>query len=135
MNRNAHRGSDPQGDRRLELAAETARVDIADVVTGRVRAAVRTEEIPHRVEVDLRSTDVTVERVEIDRMLEPGEPVPTERRDGDTTIIPILEEVAVVETRIMLKAELRLTRTTRTETHQADIGLRRQQVEVRRDET
>ena len=35
----------------------------------------------------------TVERVAVNRLLEIGEELPKSRRDGDTLIIPIFEEV------------------------------------------
>jgi stress response protein YsnF len=39
------------------------------------------------------------------------------RHEGNTTIIPIYEEVLVVEKGLMLKEEIRITKRT-TETHQ-----------------
>ena len=38
------------------------------------------------------------------------------RQEGDTLIVPVLEEVLVVEKRLLLKEEVRITRT-RTEVH------------------
>jgi len=55
----------------------------------------------------LFTEDVQVERVTINRMLD----APVEmRQDGDTTIIPVVEEVITVQKRLLLREEVRITR-------------------------
>jgi stress response protein YsnF len=54
------------------------------------------------------------------------------RYEGDTMIVSLLEEVLVVETRLLLKEEVRMT-TRRTETHRpVTVTLRREDVTVER---
>ena len=55
----------------------------------------------------LFTEDVKVERVTVNRMLD--EPVEV-RQEGDTTIIPMIEEVVIVQKRLMLREEVRITR-------------------------
>lgn len=57
---------------------------------------------------------VEVERVPINRIVAEA---PPSRQEDDTLIIPVLEEVLVVEKRLMLKEEVRITRT-QTKVHQ-----------------
>ena len=57
---------------------------------------------------------VQVERVPINRLVAEA---PASRQEGDTLVVPILEEVLVVEKRLMLMEEVRITRT-RTEVHE-----------------
>jgi len=57
----------------------------------------------------------TVERIPINRMLERDEELPKSRREGDTLVIPIFEEVVVTEKRMRVTEELRIL-LTRTET-------------------
>jgi hypothetical protein len=45
--------------------------------------------------------------VQIDRIV--AEP-PVQRQEGDTLILPVVEEVLVVEKRLMLREEIRITR-------------------------
>lgn len=73
--------------------------------------------------------DVDVQRVACDRTLEaPLDPW----YDGDTLVVPVIEEVLVVEKRLVLKEEIRITRR-RTETrHMEDVSLRRDAVHVER---
>lgn len=58
---------------------------------------------------------VSVERVAVDRLLEAGAPLPESRREGDTLIIPIFEEVVIAEKRVRITEELHVL-VTRTET-------------------
>jgi stress response protein YsnF len=46
--------------------------------------------------------------------------------------VPVLEEVLVVEKRLVLKEELHLRRKVETETFEAPVTLRKQRVEVER---
>ena len=52
---------------------------------------------------------------------------PQPRYEGDVYVVPVVEEVLVIEKRLMLKEEVRIRRT-QTETHQP------QQVTVRAEE-
>ena len=116
----------------IGLVEETARVSTRTTVTGRVRvrtATEMTEEIGTR---DLHGTEASVTRVTIDRMLEPGEPVPTMREEGETLIVPIFEEVAVTEIRLVLKEELHLTQRATTETVDIRVALRKQTATIER---
>ena len=72
---------------------------------------------------------VEVTRVPVGTILE--EPAVV-RRDGDTIIVPVMEEVAVVQKRLLLREEVRIT-VQRSESHQPqDVTLRREQVTVQR---
>ncbi len=59
--------------------------------------------------------DCEVERVQVKRILDQPAEI---RQDGDTLIIPLMEEVLVVEKRLMLREELHIKR--RRETKAAD---------------
>ena len=49
----------------------------------------------------------TIERVKVERLV--TEPV-SQRQEGDTLILPVVEEVLVLEKRLMLREEIRITR-------------------------
>ena len=61
--------------------------------------------------------DISVERRPINRFVAANEP-PQCRQEGDTTIVPVLEEVLVVQKRLLLKEEVRITKVQRTEREQ-----------------
>src|SRR5262249_29866428 len=87
----------------LRLLAEELAIERRQVETGRVRVDVVTREHEEPVDVPLAREEVVVERVPIDRRVDA---IPAIREDGDTIIVPVVEEVLVVERRLMLKEEL-----------------------------
>ena len=117
----------------LPLAEEALRVGKRRVETGRVRVSVATEAEDRLVRETLRTERVEVERVAAGRELAEGEPVPAARREDDgTLVVPVLEEVLVVERRLVLREEVRLRTVAAEETVERPVTLRRQRAEVER---
>ena len=113
----------------VPILEETARIEKREVVTGGVRITKNVREHEAVIDEPLQQTTVQVERIPIGRVVETA---PAVRTEGDTTIYPILEEVLVVEKRLMLKEELRITRIT-TETHDPQhVVLRSEDIAVER---
>lgn len=75
--------------------------------TGGVRVHMAVHEREEVVDEPLRREEVRIERVPINQVVDQP---PAPRQDGATMIIPVLEEVLVVEKRLMLKEEVRITR-------------------------
>ena len=74
------------------------------------------------------------ERVEIDRMPIglPIDAIPPVRREGDTTILPVVEEIIVVKRRLILREEVRIKRRHVSERHQEALVLRKQEAVITR---
>jgi len=74
------------------------------------------------------------ERVEIERTAigQPVDTSPEVRQEGDTIVVPIVEEVLTVERRLILKEELRIKRVREEQTHQERVILRKQEAVVKR---
>ena len=111
----------------IELAEEELAVAKREVEHGRAVVRTRVEERDEIAEIALRQQDVTVERVAI------GVPVdvaPAVREEDGVLIVPILEERPVIETRLILKEEIRITRTSRTEIVREPVRLRSERAEV-----
>lgn len=68
-------------------------------MTGRVRGRTETEVVDGLAIADLESSAIEVRRVPIDRVVDTAPDIPVE---GDVTIIPVLEEVVMVEKRLIL---------------------------------
>ena len=100
-----------------------------ELQTGRIliHKKVDTREIP--VEEVLRTSDVDIQRVPMDRVV--TEPVES-RYEGDTLVIPILEEVLVVEKRLVLREEIRITRRVQEHTERRTVPVRSEHVEIER---
>jgi uncharacterized protein (TIGR02271 family) len=99
------------------------------VETGKVRITKVVHERKAVVDEPLLQDEVEVERVPIERLVEEAIPV---RYEGDTMIVSVLEEVLVVEKRLMLKEELHI-RKRRVERHQPQcVTLRHEEARVER---
>jgi uncharacterized protein (TIGR02271 family) len=111
----------------VPLMAEALEIDKRRVETGRVRIRKVVHEREEVIDLPLLSEKVSIERVAIHRFVDEAIPI---RYEGDTMIISPLEEVAVVENRLMLTEELRITRR-QLETHQPRrVTLRREEATV-----
>jgi stress response protein YsnF len=118
----------------MPLAEERLAIDRRVAETGRVRVRVVTDVEEARVREALRSEAIEVERVAVGRELAAGEapPGPREEEGGAVLVVPVLEEVLVVEKRLVVKEELRLRRVAASETVEQAIPLRHQRAEVER---
>ena len=126
--------SDPTGQDLLTIpvVAEQLAVGTRTVDTGRgVRVHKTVVEQPVTIDERLGRDEVEVRHVPVDRIVAPDE-APTTRHDGDTLVVPILEEVLVVERRIRIKEELHITRIRREDHHQQELVLKAEQVSVER---
>ena len=113
----------------VPLLAEQLDVRMRRVETGRVRVTKRVETHEEQVDLPTVRDTVTVERVPIEQFVHA---VPAVRHEGDVTIIPVIEEVLVVEKRLMLLEEVRLT-VRRTVTHDSQtVTLRKETAHVER---
>jgi uncharacterized protein (TIGR02271 family) len=113
----------------LPVMEETLDVQTRRVETGRVRIRKVVHARDALVDPPLLREEVIIERVPVNRVVEGPLPV---RYEGDTMIISLLKEVLVVETRLLLTEEVRIT-TRRTETHTPTrVALRREDVTIER---
>jgi uncharacterized protein (TIGR02271 family) len=113
----------------IPVAEETATVGKQQVVTGRVRVQTVTDTVEELAHADLQQETVEVTRVPVDRIVETA---PEIRTEGELTIVPVLEEVLVVEKRLVLKEELHIRRRTEAETVEVPVTLRKQRAVVER---
>jgi uncharacterized protein (TIGR02271 family) len=113
----------------LPVIAEELDVQNRIVESGRVRIRKVAHEREELVDPPLQRDEVVVAHVPINRVVEGPIPV---RYEGETMIVSRLEEVLVIETRLLLREELHIT-TRRTDTHQpARVTRRREDVTIER---
>lgn len=116
----------------LPLYREEIAVSRRKVEKAVVRIATVTHAREAVVDEQLTHERVEIERVPIGRVIEVVPPV---REEGDITIIPVVEEIVVVERRLILKEEVRLRRVRVTEQHVETVVLREQNALITRTET
>ncbi len=113
----------------VPIVAEEAEFTKRTVETGTVRIRKTVREREQVVDQPLYREEVQVERVPVGRPMEG--PVEA-RQEGDTMIIPVVEEVLVVEKKLMLREELRITRRRVEIRDPQAVKLRSEEVEVER---
>ena len=121
------RTDSPREETVIPVVAEELDVQKRAVPTGGVRVHRRVLEHEEEIDMPLLREHVQVRRVLLDRDVEGPLPI---RKEGDTIVIPVVEEVIVVSRRYRLKEEVYVTKTTREERHQERVTLRRQEAEV-----
>ena len=118
-------------DVRIPLYVEEVSVSRREVEKANVQIALITGTREQLVDKELTHVRVEIERVPIGRTIEV---VPSISQEGDTTIIPVVEEIVVVERRLVLKEEVRIRRVTTKEQHQETFVLRQQEALITREE-
>jgi stress response protein YsnF len=115
------------GELRIPLAAEQLRVGTRRRRTGLVRVTTRVERRVAVVDPPLRRQQIEIRRRRVDRFVDRP---PAVRREGDTLIVPIVEEI--VTTRLKVVEEVAITLRRSIERRPQRIPLRRERAVVER---
>ena len=87
------------------------------------------EEVEEVVDTTLEGEVVDIVHVPIDREVSN---VPAVRTENGVTIVPVLEEVLIVEKRLILKEELHIHIHAKRERNETPIKLRKQRIHIER---
>lgn len=115
------------GDVIIPLVAEELAVTKRVIETGRVAVTRVTRERSELIIEALAQENVEISREEIGRQVES---MPVIRQEGDTVVIPIVEERLVIERRLFLKEEVRVRRVRTDTSHQETASLRHHEVVI-----
>ena len=113
----------------IPLVEERLSVSKRQVENGRVRVHVTIDEREETIAEELIRDDLQIERVPRNQRLEE---VPHVRLEGNTTIIPVVEEVLVVEKALVLVEEIHICRRSVAEPVEIPVTLRSEQARVER---
>jgi uncharacterized protein (TIGR02271 family) len=111
----------------ISLAEEQVTIGKRRVVTRKVRVNKRVNETQELVDVPLLKEQVEVRHVPVTGWLDA--PLST-RQEGDTIIMPIMEEVLVLEKRLRLIEEVHVIKHRRTIQHREEVPLRHETADV-----
>ena len=114
----------------IPLVEERLSVEKRQVESGRLRVRISVDEREERVPVSLAHDEVEIERVPKNL---PLSELPSVRLEGNTTVIPVVEEVVVVEKRLVLVEEIHVRRKTGSSTEEIPVILRSEQAAIERD--
>jgi uncharacterized protein (TIGR02271 family) len=118
-----------RGETVIPLFEEELAVSKRVVPTGRVQVSRITHSHEQLVDELLNRESVEIERVPVDK---PVDAMPSIREDGDTIVVPVVEEVLRVERYLVLKEEVRIRRVRAAERYQGNVTLRKQEAVVTR---
>ena len=123
-------GSPTEGEKMvIPVIAEEITVGKQVVESGKVRISKRVSEREELVDVPLFKEEVRVERVPVNLFVEA---LPQVRQEGDTMIIPVVEEQIVIQKKLLLVEELRVRKEV-VEHHQPQtVNVRKEEVEIKR---
>ena len=113
----------------IPLVEERVSVSKREVETGRLRIQISVEEREDTVPIELSHDEVEIERVPVNR---PVSQLPSVRLEGSTTVIPVVEEVVVVEKRLVLVEEIHVRRRPTIESRQIPVMLKSERVQIDR---
>jgi uncharacterized protein (TIGR02271 family) len=114
----------------IPLVEERLSVTKRQVESGRVRVHVTVEERQEVITEQLTHDDLQIERVPRNiRLTE----MPTVRLEGNTTIVPVVEEVVVVEKALMLVEEIHICRRSVTEPTEIPVSRRVERADIERE--
>ncbi|WP_174292541.1 YsnF/AvaK domain-containing protein [Sphingomonas bacterium] len=100
------------GERTIPLYEEQIDIAKVEAVTDRLHVTMHVDERAVLVEDTVERGELTIERIAVDRAVIHA---PEPRQEGDTLIVSVVEERLVVEKRLFVIEELRVTRTSITE--------------------
>ena len=113
----------------IALAEEEVRLDKRMVTTGKVRVRTIVDVETELAKATLDGETVEVTRIPIDRIVDQA---PGIRVEDNVTIIPVLEEVLIVEKRLVLKEEVHIRKLATTEEVEIPVELRKQHAVIER---
>ena len=121
--------SSREQDQILALHVEEIAVAKRTVPRATVRVGKVVKSLDHVVQETLQHRRVEVERVQIGTYVKQA---PAIRREGDVTIVSVVEEVVVTERRLLLKEEVRIRTVTTTGEYKEIVTLRSEGANVER---
>ncbi len=113
----------------VPLIEERLALTKRQVAGGAIRISTRTEVHDEVAELEVDRYRVEVTRVPVGRLVEAA---PAARSEGDTTIVPVLEERLVVVKQLFLKEELHIRHVLEREVKRETVPLRSQRATVER---
>lgn len=116
---------------RIPVISEELHVGRRVVDTGRgVRLNKSVTEEVLRIDEALMQQELEIEHVPMDAWVDGV--LPERRQEGETLVIPVLEEVLVLQKRVRLKEEIRITAKVHRHTASEQVVLRDEHVSVER---
>lgn len=115
------------GGASIPVIEQQVTVDVRPAPEKMLRARRRVVRERRVVEVPVWQERIDVERVPVDQFVDQP---PAPRYDGDTLVIPCIEEVPTVEVRLRIREELRVRVVREQHVHRETVTLQRHEVDI-----
>ena len=102
-------------------------IDKKVVESGKVVIHKKVHEENKDVEVPVSHEEVEIKKVAVNKYVSEA---PAIRHEGNTTIIPVMKEVAVIEKKLLLVEEVHVTKHVVEKKQERTVPLRKEEIEV-----
>jgi uncharacterized protein (TIGR02271 family) len=114
----------------VPVIEETPSIRKEKVTTGKIRVERKTTRELKKIQIPVKIEEIEIKRIPFnERVVE----IPQTRVEGDTTIIPLIEERIVMERHYILKEEVRVRRVVREEINDVEAEVGSQDITIERD--
>jgi uncharacterized protein (TIGR02271 family) len=114
----------------LPVVEETVHVEKKTIETGKVQISKNVKVDTETVNLLQVQDEVEIERIALNEFVQT--PPPPLRYEGDTIIIPVLQEVTVTEKRLLLIEEVRITKRKVESKESQEVVLRKEEIKGQR---
>jgi len=114
----------------LPVVEEIVNLEKKTIETGKVKISKTVNVDTETVHLLKVQDQVQIERIPINEFVQT--PPPPLRYEGDTIIIPVLQEVMVTEKRLLLIEEVRITKRKVESKESKEVVLRKEEIKVQR---
>jgi uncharacterized protein (TIGR02271 family) len=111
----------------LNVLQEQVKIDKKIVDSGKVVIQKKVHEENKDVEVAVSHEEVEIKKVAVNKYVTEPPPV---RYEGNTTIIPVMKEIAVIEKKLLLVEEVHVIKHAMQKTEERTVPLRKEEIEV-----
>ena len=117
----------------ISVLREEVNVEKKIIEKGRVKISKVVKEDSEVLNLPTTSEQVKIKRVPVNEIVE-SVPAPL-RYEGDTIIIPVLQEIIVTEKKLLLVEEIHVTKTLVSSEETKEITLRKEEINIERSDT
>jgi uncharacterized protein (TIGR02271 family) len=118
----------------IPVVAEELTVETHRVARAKVRVLKRVETREEVVEAPVVVEEIVVERIPVNKVVADVDDLPTVREEADVLVIPLIEEVVVVQKQLLVREEVRVFKRRKTVTNPQTVVLRREVVDIQRED-
>jgi uncharacterized protein (TIGR02271 family) len=112
----------------IPVIEEYVTLDKQEVEVGRLHIRKKIKEQDEIISIPLFHDDFNIEHVKVGKQVDGA--LPEVRFEGDTIVIPVLREEVIIQKRLMLVEEVRITKNKIVSNYEQQVTLRKEEVVI-----